>query len=251
VSSGNPRGRESLPAPNPSTSGPATDAAPAAGSRLRLSRERIVEGALALLDRDGLDAFSMRRLADELGVGTMTIYGYFRSRDELLDAVVDSGREAIANPGSELHGEGSWKAGLRELMMGIRRSLVEHPAIVELRYKRPLLSPGALTVTEAGMRILRDAGFSDRDAGRVYRILFVYTFGFSAFGPGPGSEADRDKSLAALRALPPDHYPTLVGAAQEASESMADQTLYEVGLDALLDGLEPERIGPRPHRDGR
>jgi AcrR family transcriptional regulator len=193
----------------------------------------------------------MRRLADELGVGTMTIYGYFRSRDELLDAVVDSGGEAIANLGSELESEESWKAGLRELMIGIRRSLIEHPAIVELRYRRPLLSPGALAVTEAGIRILRDAGFSDPDAGRVYRILFVYTFGFSAFGPRPGSEADRDRSVEALRALPADRYPTLVAAARELSESMADQTLYEAGLDALLDGLEPERIGPRPRRDGR
>lgn len=227
------------------------DAVPAAASRVGLSRQRIVEGALALLDRDGLDAFSMRRLADELGVGTMTIYGYFRNKDELLDAVVDSGGQAIADLDSGAVSGASWKVRLRELMMGIRERLVEHPGIVELRYKRPLLSPGALTVTEAGMRILRDAGFSDGDAGRIYRILFVYTFGFSAFGPGPGSEADRERSVEALSALPPDRYPTLVSAAQGASESMADQTLYEVGLDALLDGLEPKRIASRPRRDTR
>jgi AcrR family transcriptional regulator len=221
----------------------ASETVPGPGSRLGLSRERIVQGALTLLDREGLDAFSMRRLAEELGVGTMTIYGYFRSKDELLDAVVDRGGQRIAQLVSEPESGGSWKARLRELMMGLRRSLLEHPGIVELRYKRPLLSPGALTVTEAGMRILREAGFSNRDAGRAYRILFVYTFGFCAFGPGPGSETDRDRSVEALSALPVDRYPHLVEAAREASESMADQTLYEVGLDALLDCLERTLAG--------
>ena len=214
-----------------------TEGAP--GSRLGLSRERIVEGALELLDRDGLDAFNMRRLAAELGVGTMTVYGYFRGKDELLDAVVDVGGESIVRQVSEGGGAGSWKPRLRELMVGHHDSLTAHPGVVELRNRRPLLSPGALALTEMGMRALRDSGFSNREAGRIYRILFVYTFGFCAFGPGPRSAPDRDASIAALRALPADRYPTLVDAAVEASESMADQTLYEVGLDALLDGLDP------------
>jgi AcrR family transcriptional regulator len=218
----------------------------ARSSRLGLSRERVLDAALALLDREGLDAFSMRRLAEELGAGTMTVYGYFRSRDELLDAVVDRGGQSIGLI-TEAKGTGSWKARLRELMVGIRLGLLEHPAIVELRYKRPLLSPGALTLTEIGMRILRDAGFNDREAGRMFRILFVYTFGFSAFGPGPGSAADRDKSIEALSSLPADRFPTLVKGARELSESMADQTLYELGLDALLEGLE-ERIRSGPGR---
>jgi AcrR family transcriptional regulator len=220
------------------------EAAPPATSRLGLSRERVLEAALALLDRNGLEAFSMRRLAEELRVGTMTIYGYFRSKDELLDAVVDVAGEAIGRRIGETEGTGSWKARMRELMVGIRQRLSEHPGVVELRYKRPLLSPGALTLTEIGMRILRDAGFGNREAGKAYRILFVYTFGFSAFGPGPRSEPDRDRSIEALSALPRDRYPILVEAAREASESMVDQTLFEVGLDALLDGVERLRSSP-------
>jgi AcrR family transcriptional regulator len=202
-----------------------------------------VRAAQDLLDSEGLDGFSMRRLAARLGVGTMTLYGYFRSKDELLDAVVDVGGETIANLASVPESGDPWKPRLRELFIAIRERLNEHPGVVELRYKRPLLSPGALALTEIGMRILRDAGFSNRDAGRVYRILFVYTFGFSAFGPGPRSAEDRDKSIEALSALPVDRYPVLVEAAHEASESMADQTLYELGLDALLDGLEPGHLG--------
>jgi AcrR family transcriptional regulator len=249
VSTGKPHGGEAASAPGGGKVGAPESRSP--GSRLGLSRERIVRGALDLLDREGLDAFSMRRLAEELGVGTMTIYGYFRSRDELLDSVIDAGAEGIARRVSDAQARGSWKADLRELMVAIRESLLAHPASVELRYRRPLLSPGALSLTEIGMRALRDAGFDNREAGRIYRILFVYTFGFCAFGPTPGSAEDREKSVAALRALPADRYPTLVDAAVEASESMADLTLYEAGLDALLDGLDPEAATSARRRDGR
>ena len=221
--------------------------APVRGSRLGLSRERILAAALELLDREGLDAFSMRRLAEELGVGTMTIYGYFRSRDEILDAVVDAGGEAIARAAAAAgDGGGTWKSRLRSLMIGLRERHLEHPAIVEPRYKRPLLSPGALKVTEVGLRTLRAAGFGKREAAEVYRVLFIYTFGFSAFGPGGDSAADRERSVEALGALTADEYPTLVDAAQEASETMADPALYERGLDALLDGFERQLEGSAP-----
>lgn len=211
---------------------------PTPDSRLGLSRPRIVAAGLALLDRDGLDAFSMRRLAQELGVGTMTLYSYFRRRDELLDAIVDTGSAVILELLADAATQGPWRERLRELMVGVRRAHIEHPAIVELRYKRPLLSPGALEVTETGVRILREAGLGRREAVSTYRMLFVYTFGYSAFGPGPGSAAEREQALAALRALPPDRFPTLVDLAEEAADTMADQGLFEVGLDALLDGLE-------------
>ena len=68
------------------------------------------------------------------------------------------------------------------------------------------------------MRILHEAGFTNREAARAYRILFIYTFGCSAFGPGPGSDADRERSIEVLRGLPPHRYRTLVAAANEAPE---------------------------------
>lgn len=190
-----------------------------------------------MLDRDGLDALTMRGLADELGVGTMTLYGYFRGKEEILDAVIDRAAHDIAVAPVE----GSWKEGLRALMLDIRRGHVEHPAAVELRFRRPLVSPGALEVTEVAMRLLRGAGFSRRDAARAYRALFTFTFGFSAFGPQDGGRGDREQTLRALRALPAERYPELVGAAKEASEAMADQSVFELGLDCLLEGLERTR----------
>ena len=176
----------------------------------------------------------MRRLADELGVGTMTIYSYFRSKEELLDAVVDAAATQVDFDG----GEGPWKARLRWLMLTLHQGLKEHPAAVELRLRRPLLSPGALQFTETGLCILRDAGFSKREAARAYRILFIYTFGYSAFGPSEQSEADRELNRRAMSALPVDRYPVLADLVDEASDAMADQTLFELGLDRLLDGFE-------------
>ncbi|MEK6276724.1 MAG: TetR/AcrR family transcriptional regulator C-terminal domain-containing protein [Actinomycetota bacterium] len=211
-----------------------TDQPSERSTRAGLSRAQIVEAALALLDREGLDGLTMRRLGQELGVGTMTVYGYFRSKDELLDAVIDAGAERIAlEPPA-----GSWKAQLRELLLSLRGTLVKHPGVIELRFKRPIVSPGALELTEAAMQILREAGFSSRTAARAYRILFIYTFGFSAFGPGEQSRADSERTEAAIGALPPDRYPALSAAADEAAAAMADQTLFEFGLNLLLDSVE-------------
>src|SRR5687768_6114837 len=88
-----------------------------------LTREQILEAAGALLDREGLDGLTMRSLGQELGVGTMTLYGHFRSKDELLDALVDAATEN--EPGTA---SGPWRERLRELILSVRRSLVEHPA---------------------------------------------------------------------------------------------------------------------------
>ena len=225
------------------STGSATADGPITGSRLGLTRERILAAALDLVDREGLEAFSMRRLGQELGVGTMTLYGYFRSRDAILDAVIDAGAEELARSTAASDGGGTWRSRLRALMIALRQGHLEHPAIVELRFKRPLLSPGALKVTEVGLRTLRDAGFTNRQATEIYRVLFIYTFGFSAFGPGREGAADRDKTTEALAALPTDEYPTLVDAAREASATMADPKLYERGLDALLDGFERQLNG--------
>ena len=206
-------------------------------TRSGTSRAQIVEAALGLLDREGLDGLTMRSLGQELGIGTMTVYGYFRSKDELLDSVVDAGAEQIATEPPT----GPWKAQLRALLLSMRQSLAEHPGVVELRFKRPIVSPGALELTEAAMLILRDAGFDSRTAARVYRVLFIYTFGFSAFGPGDEA-ADSEQTKTAIEALPPDRFPALSAAADEAAAAMADQTLFEFGLDLLLDSVERLRV---------
>jgi AcrR family transcriptional regulator len=206
----------------------------AAAPRGRLSRERITEAALALIERDGLEALTMRRLAEELGIGTMTLYGYFRDKEELLDALVDTAAGQLEVPSDG----GTWKSQIRALMEEIRRALVEHPVGVLLRQRRPMWSPGALRISEAGLRTLREAGFSKADAARAYRSLFNYTFGFAAFSPHEVSTRQRQEALAALASLPRDRYPTQIEAAAELADAVGGEVQFRYGLDLLLDGLE-------------
>ena len=185
-------------------------------------------------DREGLEALSMRTLAAKLGVGTMTLYGYFRSKEELLDAAVDV---AVEDVGVRT-GTGSWKDQLRELMRGIREGLARHPGGIRLRLARPILSPGALRFTEAGLQILERAGFAREDAVRAYQTLFFYTFGVASFGSPEAPEEVKRYARAALMALPPAEYPNLTAAAREAPEALAGDEQFEFGLDRLLEGLE-------------
>jgi AcrR family transcriptional regulator len=199
-----------------------------------LSREEIVEAVLSLADRRGVEGLTMRAVARELGVGTMTLYGYFASKDELMDATVERAAEGVRIPADD----GPWRPRLRALFEEIHRSLLEHPSGVRLRLERPMLTPAALRTTEAGLSILEAAGFSRREATRAWRALFVYTFGHAAFTPArvPGS-AEREW-LALLSGLPGDEFPALTAAAGEAVETMSGEASYGPGLDWLLDGLE-------------
>lgn len=202
--------------------------------RTRLTREQVAEAALALVDEDGLDALSMRTLADRLGVGTMTLYGYYRSKGELLDAVVDQAVADVEMPPLE----GEWDDRLREVVGWARRGLLRHPSIVELRVRRPVLRPEALRFSETTLRILREAGFGVREATWAFRLIFTYVLGFAALSPAETTEADRHLARAALAGLPEDEYPALLEARDEASRAMGGDDVFEYGLECILAGLE-------------
>ena len=208
-------------------------------SRGGLSRERIARGALELLDREGVDALTMRRLAAELGVGTMTLYGYFRTKEELIDAAVDAATEEA---GVRVRGS-TWREQLGNLMRDVRRELARHPAGVRIRLSRPLLSPGALRITEAGMRVLESAGFGKRRAARAYETLLVYTLGFATFCSPDSPEDVKRQARAAVAALPRDEYPAVTGAGRELTETLFGDAQFEFGLERLLDGLEASPSG--------
>jgi AcrR family transcriptional regulator len=202
----------------------------------RHSREAIVRAALAVADREGLERSSMRRVAEELGVGTMTLYSYFAGKDELLDAAVEDVAASVPLPPDD----GPWQSRLRALVQEIHRSLVEHPSGVELRLKRPILGRAALRTTEAGLQILREAGFDDAGATRAWRSLFVYVFGSAAFNPSRVEGGRLDEWRQLLEALPPEEFPSLSAGASQAVATMSGEEQFVYGLDRLLAGLEAE-----------
>jgi AcrR family transcriptional regulator len=207
--------------------------APKPDPRARLSREQVARAALELLDRHGLEALSMRRLADQLNVGTMTLYGYFGSKDDLLDAVIDA---AVADR-ERVNLEGPWQDQLRRLMQATRRGLGRHPSLVKVRAERPVLRPEALRFAESGLTILRGAGLSKSEAARAFRLLFTYVFGYVSFSPQHAAEEAGRESRAATAALPPDEYPTLTDSADELADAMAGDATFDFGLDLIIDGI--------------
>jgi AcrR family transcriptional regulator len=135
-----------------------------------LSRERILDVALDLVEQDGWNGLSMRRLAQELDVWPMAVYRYFRDKDELLEAMAEAAAERVSLPS----GRGSWRTQMRQLLNESRSALGGQPA------SRALLAPAGVRLSEAGLRILHDAGLAEADAAKAWRALFAYTLGFSA-----------------------------------------------------------------------
>ncbi|MDP9384252.1 MAG: TetR/AcrR family transcriptional regulator [Actinomycetota bacterium] len=197
------------------------------------SRAEVATAALALIDEEGLAGLSMRRLAQRLGVGTMTLYGWFRSKDELLHAVVE-----VAADGPPPHvPEGDWRDALRAIARQWRRSLERHPALVELRLRRPITTPAAFASTEAGLQALLAAGFDRAGAARAFRTLFVYVFGYAAFSDPELTPELRARVDGALAALPPGEFPVLSASREEMAATLAGDEQFEDGLEAILAGL--------------
>ena len=206
---------------------------PATQPRTVTTREDVARAALELADAEGVDALSMRRLAATVGVGTMTLYGYFRNKGELLDALVD----AAVEDAEELRTDGPWRDRLRDAVMTGRRSMLRHPALVELRFRRPVLRPEALRFAETIMVILTGAGLPRDEAARGFRLLFTFLFGYAALSPAGAEETAGRSARSALAALPPERYPALTAAVEEAAAAMGGEETFAFGLDLILDGL--------------
>jgi AcrR family transcriptional regulator len=172
-------------------------------SRLGLTAEAIVGAATELLREQGLASVTMRRVAQRLEIGTMTLYGYFSDKDALLDAILDPAgvRAELPQP------SGAWKRDLRQLMLARHRQLREEPFLLELSLRRApagsARANGAGRWAEAVIQILHGVGLSPEQAGRAAEHLLVYTLGHAAFG----------------------------------SDGVSDES-YAFGLELLLEGLQ-------------
>jgi AcrR family transcriptional regulator len=204
-------------------------------ARGELTREQIIDVALIKAEQGlDLEEITMREVAAELGVGTMTLYGYFRNKLELIDATFDRASDEVTIPPPM----GSWKEQLRALCTEMHRVLRKYPTAVQVRARRPLLGSGVLRTGNAGLGIMLEAGFDNAEATRAWRALFTYTFGTVAFTPeavSPEAEREWRSRLANLDA---EQLPWLTSAAGEAASAMSGAEQFHNGLDLILDGLE-------------
>jgi TetR/AcrR family tetracycline transcriptional repressor len=193
-----------------------------------LSRERILEVALELAAAEGVEALSMRRLAQELDVWPMSVYRYFQDKDALLDAMAADLMAQLP----ELPASGSWRERMHGLLDEVASRLADAPGLAT-RLPRAFLAEGALRLPEAGIAILLDAGFRRAEAASAWRALWSYTFGFATFGV-ESARAVR----AAVAGLHEDEYPALAEAGEAFADALASRDEFAAGLDRLLDGLE-------------
>ncbi len=201
-------------------------------TRQPLSRVRIAEAALALVDRDGLGSLSMRRLGAELGVEGMAVYRHFPNKAAVLAGVVEILlAELVIPPPSDV----PWQVVFREVARAYRALLLRHPHAIPLLAALPLSDPATARAAGAVMAQLRAAGFDAQGALRTLATITSFVVGVAQWEVGTAPfRAERN---GAPFALPRDADPYLVELAPQLAEDDCDET-FEFGLDVIVRGLE-------------
>jgi AcrR family transcriptional regulator len=207
-------------------------------TRVPLTRERLLAGAIVLADARGLGALTIRSLADELGVKPMSIYHHVANKDAILDGMIDHVFGEIALPPAET----DWRSAIRARAVSARDVLRRHPWAIGLMDSRKNPGPATLRHHEAVIGTLRRGGFPVQMVGHAYSLLDSYTYGFAvqeAALPLDPEDAPR-MAEAFLEELDRDEYPNLAGLAEEVAlrSGHGEQDEFEFGLEMVLDSLE-------------
>jgi AcrR family transcriptional regulator len=205
-------------------------------ARRPLTRRRILEAALALIDAHGLEALSMRKLGAELGVEAMSLYNHVDSKATLLDGVVELVLGEIELPGPEA---GDWRERLRLGLRSFHQVARAHPNTIMPLVTREVKTPEALRPVEAAFELLCSAGFDDTTAIYAFHTLTGYVFGCvlqEVSGPFSNKRQGADLA-AAYAALPAELFPRVSALGPQACERDAEAE-FDFGLDVVLAGLE-------------
>jgi AcrR family transcriptional regulator len=222
------------------------------GNRTPLSRERVVRAAIALADEHGIDALSMRKLAQDLRVDPMSLYNHVANKDDLLDGMVDLVvAEIDPVPVKEGDGDGDgWKATLRARIMAARATMLRHRWASRVLESRTDASPMVMRHYETVAGILRDGGFSVDLVHHALHALGSRMLGFSQeLFDDSGALAEGPEVMALTAHRMAGDFPNLSAMLLEISHDEAtvvgsgcdDQFEFAFALDLLLDGLERRR----------
>jgi AcrR family transcriptional regulator len=219
------------------------------GERAGLSRGLVLDAAVALVDSDGLEALSMRKLGAALGVEAMTLYHYLPNKAALLDGLVEWVLQHTATAPALTDGL-SWDQILRGYAQTLRATLLGHPGVLPLFFTRPAVTPQTLKAVERGLRVLTDAGFALPRALDMINVLSIFVVGHAMAEAGTAELTRRGDpgSAAALAQLDASDLP-LVTEAASLAQGADDETRFLFGLDALLCGFarwqEPGRTAAK------
>jgi AcrR family transcriptional regulator len=230
---------------------------PPRGPQPSLSREQIARTAIGIADREGLDAVSMRRIATELGSGTMSLYRYVRTKDELHDLM----RDAVAGEDDVATAEpsGDWRADLRTMAYRMRAGVLRHPWLPNLMVCRPAFGPNELRGVELMLATLDGLGLSADEMLNVIGVVGGFVQGYvqrelsEREWRGPNSRADKRWQLGMAKYLTEvaesGRYPHFTRVRAEADKTPDPDATFGWQLDRVLDGLAavlPRRNRSRP-----
>lgn len=216
-------------------------------STARLSREAIVEAGIAVADREGLDAVSMRRLGAELGANPMSLYHHVGDKDGLLGAMADTIVARIAPAWAGPGEPAAWIGELRALIMAARSVMVSHPWAVDVILQRPATG-SVLVHIERLLAILRGAGCDVGLSHHALHLLGSRMLGFSQdpftvpAGQGVGSPERATLYQAWAEALPHVVEMAMAAAHEGGMGGCDDDEEFAFALDVLLGGLERARV---------
>ena len=200
--------------------------------RQPLSRWRVLEEAVRFVDREGLEALTMRKLGAELGVEAMSLYNHVPNKSALLDGMVEVLLGELEIP-AENHG---WEERIREGYRAFRRLAHEHPNVFPLLVNRPPDTMDGVWLVEESLKTLEDAGFDEETALHAFRTLSSYTFGY-AMAEIRGFALEPDGSRLGAHGLSPEEFPRLCELRPQL-ENVDHDAEFEFGLDLILVGLQ-------------
>lgn len=205
----------------------------------RLSRERVIAGALELADAHGVEPLTLRRLADHLGVSAMAIYHHVSDKEEILDGMVDAVFAEVALPESPA----GWRDAVAQRCRATRSVLARHPWAVGLLDSR--VNPGPATLAHHDWMVgqLRAPGFSLALVAHAYAVVDSYLYGFAlqeAALPFPADEPPPRALVESMLSGPAaEAFPHLAAHARRyVDEGYTFGAEFEYGLDLVLDGIE-------------
>jgi AcrR family transcriptional regulator len=215
--------------------------------RAPLNRERVLQAAVELADREGIDALSMRRLGQELGVEAMSLYNHVENKDDVLNGMVDlvvADVDLTEAPGDD------WKRAARDRILSARRVMLRHPWVSAVIASRKQPSPVVMRYMDSMGGIMRSGGFSVDLMHHAFHTLGSRVLGFSQELFDDSGELEATPEIQALMIKQMSReYPNLTAVIEQVAHDEAsvvgtgcdDQFEFEFAIDVILDGLEELR----------
>lgn len=202
-----------------------------------LSRKRVLANALRIADKQGVDALSMRKLAESLGVEAMSLYNHVQNKEDVLDGIVDLVIQEFEMPSQTKH----WKIALQECVLSTYETLLKHPWAAPMLISRVSVGDGMLRYTDACIGCLHSAGFSYEMADHAWNSIHNHLYGFTLSQlSAPIDSADYAVVAKQYESrVPAEQYPHVHALMQLVIEGThSGVNNIEYGLTLVLDGLE-------------